>query len=501
MRVRLSAALLLASVVLAGCGSSTPTGASPAPLAPANSLVYAELTVRPAGTQRATVESALTRLLGHSPDADIQRLTERIFGSAGLNYGSNVAPWLGQKIGLVVTHFSRDGLGLIAPTTNPAGALKTFRRVVHAKLTSASYAGIHYQQCVDPVRRLALGTVGHNAVIAAPAVFKEIVDAYHGRSLTKTAAFGSAFSTVPGTPLIRAYVNSTGVGSALPALLGSLPTGRLPSGIQQLYGAALAKLHGTLGFSLTAAPHALTVDFHSSVVHGGQGADVGGLSGQSWFALASGQLNLKPAKRMLSAAMAQNPAMQLALSQVRSKLGLDLVHDILPALGPLQLSFQGSAALTAAGALVIRPADPAAADRVVAAIRRLAAHSASLAVEGSAQNFTITRRGLPIPRIAITETAGKLVVTFDETPAQALTPATHLSASPRLATARSGLPGGSQVPLFIDFRGLAQLLQGLPNFNSNPRDQQILGVLQRLDYLVLGANKPEGDVRLVLGLS
>jgi hypothetical protein len=92
------------------------------------------------------------------------------------------------------------------------------------------------------------------------------------------------------------------------------------------------------------------------------------------------------------------------------------------------------------------------------------------------------------------------VVTFDETPAQALAPATHLSASPRLAAARSGLPGGSQVPLFIDFRGLAQLLQGLPNFNSNPRDQQILAVLQRLDYLVVGSNKPERDVRIVLGL-
>ena len=74
------------------------------------------------------------------------------------------------------------------------------------------------------------------------------------------------------------------------------------------------------------------------------------------------------------------------------------------------------------------------------------------------------------------------------------------SASPRLAAARSQLPAGSQIPLFIDFRGLGQLLHGLSSFVSVPRLQGIVGVLGRLDYLVLGSNKSQGDTRLVLGL-
>ncbi len=291
-----------------------PSGASPAPLAPANSLVYLELTLRPQGTQRATVESSSTCLLGHSPDAAFGHWVGKLFAHLGLSYGSEIEPWLGQRVGLVVTKLSPDGLALIAPTTAPSAALKAFRAALHVRLQSASYAGIHYQECVDPAKRLALGIVGHNAVLAAPTVFKEIVDAFHGRrSLADTAKFRSAFSSVPGTPLIRAYVNATAVGSDLHTLLGALPSGRIPSSIQQLYGTALAKLHGTVGISLNAAPRALTVDIHSSVPHpGGSGADVGALPEQSWFALATGTLNLQPLERVLRSEVGRNPALELA---------------------------------------------------------------------------------------------------------------------------------------------------------------------------------------------
>ena len=501
MRVRLGAALLLVGLVLAGCSAGDPSGASPAPLAPANSLVYLELTVRPEGTQRAAVENSLTRLLGHSPDAAFQHLVGKLFGHAGLSYGSDIAPWLGQRVGLVVTKFSRQGLGLIAPTEAPSAALKAFRHVLHVRLQSASYAGIHYQQCVDPTNRLALGIVGHNAVLAAPTAFKEIVDAFHGRrSLADTAQFRSAFSSVRGTPLLRAYVNATAVGSDLHTLLSALPSGRIPSSIQQLYGAALAKLHGTVGISLTAAPHALTVDIHSSVPHGGgSGADVGSLPEQSWFALATGTLNLKPLERVLRTEVGQNPAMQLAFSRLRAKLGVDPLHDILPALGPLQLSFQGTSALAVAGSLVMRPAQPAAAGRVVAAIHRLVSRSSSLQVQGTAHDFTVTKRGLPIPRVIVSQSGGKLVVTVDESPAQALAPPTHLSASPRLKAARAQLPAGSQIPLFIDFRGLSQLLQGLTSL-AGPQAHGIMAVLGRLNYFVVGSDRAQGDVRLVLAL-
>jgi hypothetical protein len=274
----------------------------------------------------------------------------------------------------------------------------------------------------------------------------------------------------------------------------------LPFSIQQLYAGALAKLRGTFGFSLTAAPHALTADLHSSTPPKSTAGDVGRLPEQSWLALATGALNLKPIERVLSTELAQNPALGLTLSHVRARLGLDVLRDILPALGPLELSFQGTSALGVAGALVMRPSKLAAARRVLSAIHRLLAHSASLAVQGSADNFTITRSGLPIPRVIVAQTGGKIVVTFDQSPAQALAPPTRLSASRRFAAARAQLPAGSRVPLFIDFRGLVQLLQGLSNFAGLSRGQGALAVLGRLDYLVLGSSRSQRDLRLVLAL-
>lgn len=226
---------------------------------------------------------------------------------------------------------------------------------------------------------------------------------------------------------------------------------------------------------------------------------MGSLPEQSWLALATGALNLKPLTHVLGTTLAHDPAMQFALSRLRAKVGLSLLHDILPALGPLTLSFQGTSALAVAGGLVIHPSDLAAAGRVLTAIHRLLLRSASLSVQGTAHNFTITRRGLPIPRVVVTETGGKVVVTLDQSPAQALAPSSHLSASPRLAAARARLAPGSRIPLFVDFQGIARLLQGLPSL-TGIHDQGILGVLGRLDYLVVGSSPSQGDLRLVLAL-
>ncbi len=99
----------------------------------------------------------------------------------------------------------------------------------------------------------------------------------------------------------------------------------------------------------------------------------------------------------------------------------------------------------------------------------------------------------------VSQAAGKLVVTVDESPAQALAPPAHLSTSPRLKAAQAQLPAGSQIPLFIDFRGLGQLLQGLTNL-AGPQAHGILAVLGRLNYLVVGSNRARGDLRLVLAL-
>lgn len=491
---------VLLGLLLAGCGSSTPTAASPAPLAPASSVLYLELTVRPQGNQQAAVEGALTRLIGHSPDSAIRQLVAHLLHTSGLTY-SDLQPWLGQRIGIVVTSFSADGVGLILPTSDPPGALTTLKRVERAaRVAPATYRGVHFLRGTDHGRPVAFGTVGRAGVLAAPRVFTQIVDASRGRSLKDTAGFRSALAGLPADSLMRGYVNVSAIRTlVVQRLQAGAGAGAISPRIEHELGSTLGNVRGAVGFSLTADARAFTFDVRATAGQPTRGGDVSGLPGQSWLALATSGFNARRAEGLLSA-LRGNPGVAAFLGGFRDLTGLDLLHQVLPALGPLELSIQGTSPLEVGGGLVITPSELTAAQQVLAGIRRLAARSGSLVVQGSNRSFSITRSGLPIPRILVAEVGKRIVATVDEPFASLLKPLSTLSANPRFASARSRLPAGSRVSLFVDFRSIGQLLADVPAFHSTPTDQKVLSAVQRLDYLVLASDAAQHRTRLVLAL-
>ncbi|HZU59537.1 MAG TPA: DUF3352 domain-containing protein [Solirubrobacteraceae bacterium] len=496
-KARVLIASLLAIAALAGCGSGGPSGASPARLAPANTLFYLELTLRPQGAQHDAAESALTKVIGHSPDAAIQRGVTRLFRRAGLSYSNDIAPWLGQRIGIVLTSVSSPpNIGLIAPTNDPASALATLHRLArHASLRSATYRGLHYQIGTSNGTPLALGIVSRAAVVATPAAFTSIVDASRGRGLIASPAYRAAVRAMPAGPLVRGYADLSALRSRLRLLLSALPnTG---AGTQVL-PALLNRLNGAVAFSLTVRRDAFVADARSTVSHPATGSDVSGLPGQSWLALAGGTGSQRTVS--LLRALRGNPAFAALLSRFRARTGLDLIRDVLPGLGKVELSVQGTSPLTLGAGLEATPTDAAAGRRLLAGIRRVASRSSSLMVSGNDRNFTISKRGSLLPRVLVTESGSKLVATFDEAVSQLRTPVLRLSDNPRFVTARRQLPAGSRVSAFLDFRSLAQLLQGLRSFTANPPSSNVLAILHRFDYLIVGSNPSSGQSRIVLAL-
>lgn len=493
---------LLVAAVLSGCGSSAtpPSSASPAALAPAGSVAYLELTVRPQGTQQTDAESALTRLLGHSPDAAIQATVNKLFRHAGLTYGSDVRPWLGQRIALVAKSFSKQGFGLIAPTNDPAAALSALRHAEKgAHLAAATYSGVHYQVGEDNGSPVAIGIVGRNAVIAGPPTFTAIVDAFRGRSLGQNPSFAAALATLPPDALVRGYVDLARLGARIHAALQALTAvSSLPAGVLGQFDAGVGKLHGALTFSLAVDPRAFTLAFHSSGARPGRAGDVSGLAGQSWLALASASLGPGRNPALLGTAL-RSPTGQALLSRVRAATGLDLIHDVLPSLGPFELSVQGTSLASLGAGLAIRPANLSAGRRLLAAIHRLAARSSSLAVQGSDKSFSISKAGLPIPRALVGLVGHQLVATVDESFDQLLRPGTRLATNPDFIHALGRLPAGSHVSFFLDFRALGSLLGALPSLTSAQRDRKVLQVLQRLDSLTIGSD-PTGGTQIVLAL-
>ena len=493
----------LAGVALAGCGSSaTPASQEPTSLVPAKSVLYVEFAVRPQGSLHDSAESALTRIVGHSPDADLQRLVSKLFKHSHLSYGNDIQPWLGQYVGIVATEFSQSGLALIAPTNDPSAAVSTLKRGAKIHLTGARYRGISYEQGAAGSVQIGLGAVGDNAVIGGVDAFRAIVDAYRGGSIASSPGFRSVFAGLPASSLVRGYINGSGIGAALQGLIGSLPntSGLSPGLSQQMLSGVANRLHGAYGFSLAVSPRSFSIDLRSATPHPSHAGDVASLPGQSWLALATGTGAGKPGNQgLITGQLSQNPVVARGLALIRQRIGIDVIHDVLPALGPLELSVGGTSPLSLGGGLSLTSPSAGAATRLLADIYRLAARSHSLSVQGSLQNFTITKPGLPIPRIAVAQVGPRVIATVDESFNQFLKPSSTLASNPAFRRAQASLLPDSHVPLFLDFGAIGGLVKNVPSTSAGTGGKA-LTILRRLDYLVLGDAPDGSDVRLVLGL-
>jgi hypothetical protein len=497
------AAVAALSAALAGCGSGHPPSAlNPARLVPGNAIAYLELTVRPQGAQRDGVESALTKLLGHSPDADIQRAADQIFRGSGLRYEHDIKPWLGQRVGFVADAFSLAGIALIAPTNDPAAAVAALARAERhhgVSLAPASYSGIHYQAGSESAGPVALGAVGNYAVIGGSGAFKQIVDTFRGRVAPLNPSGSGA--------LARAYVNEP---RALAAVM-ALPT--ITPAVRQELRTVFARTHlpTSVSLSLSASAHAFSADVRSSGAPASGansgGADVSGLPSDSWLAISIGNsfakqiatgFNAGFMQGLSSAARTSGINPNLLLEQFRQRTGIDLTNDLLPALGPFQFAVEGSSLTTIQAALALYPSNPFAGARLFADVHRLVSRSHSLRVINGSGSFRFGPSSLPFPIVGVADLGRKIVARFALSNTHS--PTGKLSSNPTFTRAHAQLPTGSTVPLFLNFGPLTSLLSQTPQFKSGGSNGKALTVLKRLDYFVVGSNAATHDTRVVLGL-
>jgi hypothetical protein len=502
-RTRIVAALVgmlgLLAVAVAGCGSrSGVSSASPAQIVPAKALVYVEAVVRPQGSQSSDAQSALTRLVGRNPVPNLQNALQKSFSGSGLNYKKDIQPWLGQRIGIAVMGFSTSQLVLIAPTNNQSAALAALDKAEkNAHLTSTSYRGTNYQVGNDNGKPVAVGIVGKNAVVGGPAAFKSVIDASKGSSLASNQTYSGAVGGVDSGAIVRGYVDGA---SLIGALASSPSIANLPPASRQALNSALqsGQLRGGAAFGLTMKPKTISFEVRATSHRNssGSGADVSGLPEASWIALATGALNTTE----LTSVFNSNPAAGAALNLFRQRYGIDLMRDVLPALGPMKLAVQGNALPALQAGLSIAPSNLAAAGRVLGVLFKRLKQTPSLSVQGKPSSFSATKAGQPLPKVNVAQVGRLVLATFDESLSQFTSPTSTLSSNPAFGRAKSALTGGSRVPFFIDFSTLASLTSQIPSFQAGGRDNKAQVVLQRLDYFVVGNDPGKADVRLVLGL-
>src|SRR5215218_8115073 len=94
------AALSVVALPVAGCGGDDQAASSATELVPAGAALYAEATLKPAGDQKAAVDSILAKFPGGGQAGEM--LKEAIEkglreSDTGISFKDDIEPWLGDE--------------------------------------------------------------------------------------------------------------------------------------------------------------------------------------------------------------------------------------------------------------------------------------------------------------------------------------------------------------------------------------------------------------------
>jgi Protein of unknown function (DUF3352) len=314
---RVATALLLATVLAAmvGCGSSHTTGtaADPAGVIPGSAPLYAGATVLPGGSLK-TAASAAGRTLTRQADPYLRLLTAlQTPGSAPLDFGRDVAPWLGPRAGIFLNSLGASGAssvdellallsrgllggsstvspfpftahgarGAIVLDTRDASRARAFldSQARRAGAKAAVYRGVAYLLTSEGV---AFAVVDRFAVVGSEDGLHGVIDTtLGGSSLAHTAGYGKLLALAPSGVLAHVYVN--------PSALGSSASSQGLTGL-------LGLLAGTREANISLVPSATSIELDADALASGAGGhgtagQVGGLlAGGSEAANAAGEL-------------------------------------------------------------------------------------------------------------------------------------------------------------------------------------------------------------------
>ncbi len=263
---RLTAALtpilVLATVALAGCGSSSSPGSStdPADVIPASAPLYLGAVVHPSGTLKTDATTAASTLT-HQPDS-YARLASvlQVPGSPPLTYSDDIAPWLGPNAGIFLSTLSASPAAtgqlqqlltqllhggssatpsawpfasgvqgaIVLDTSNAAKAASFIStEAQHAGAHAASYRGVSYQASTGGE---AFGIVDRLAVLGTVTGLHAVIDtSLGGPSLAHAADYSKLLASAPSGALAHIYSNPGTAGGGGSSGSGAPPAPPAPA--------------------------------------------------------------------------------------------------------------------------------------------------------------------------------------------------------------------------------------------------------------------------------
>jgi hypothetical protein len=546
-RLLFAPALLVVTVALAGCGSSSSApNANPASVTPASAPLYANVAIKPSGGESGVASSAAKKLthLAEPYGSIAQALLST--ESAHLQYKRDIESWIGNSAGVFITALNTGGLpqnassaeallegalsgnlsslgtgdfgpagaqGAIVLATSNVSEARSFlsKRASEQQAHTTSYRGVSYQVSSSGA---AEGIVKDFAVIGSQSGIDSVIDTSLGGASILTAPH---YSTPPTDAIASAYVEPEALLKSVHGTSGALGQG--VSLLGKLFAGAQA---ASVSVTPTASSISVQGEVHSAggstPLFGQEGAKaLGEMPGTAW--LAAGVENVG-ADLPRAFALLHSVA-SLATTTVFSSFGGPSIEKLFAGLNSpsakLQQDFSswaGSGGMYVSGtglfnleaALVIDSNNPSASDAAVGKLadvmRSSGAVVANASIPGTDTAVSVKLQGFPAV-IYVASGQGKFVLGLGQPSIQgALSPSSTLSTSASYSAASAALGDGIEPSLIVEFPTLLGFLEGIGLTNS-PGISSLVPYLKSLGTLTAGSVSHSGvqQFRLVLGLA
>lgn len=507
--IGLTSLLALVGVAVVGAylfifGPSVDRAAS---VAPADTAIYASVYLTPSAEQQRHIGELLGRLPGFADQAalpaKIDDLSQRFLGSAGLDYGRDVAPWLGDEVALALRSPTSSTPLLIVAVRDEQAAHDAIGRIAGTPgvpLSTEDYQGITVTTLAGSAGKGGSVAVVDGMLVASAdrATVVAAIDAAIGRSqsLADQSAFRSSMTSLPAERIGSVYLNlaasaasagqkslASGLSTAGLALIvqpdGIMVVGRVP-----VDGSADASARAAL------APGSEPATLTDWMPDGTQAELVFFRAHQTFDAVVA-QLGSVPGGEQISSTLAQLRAVA-ALG-----LGIDLDRDLLPLFdGEAALAISNLDATTPRGQLLLRPGDASAATATLQRITDgLRSHGAAVS-QAAAAGTTITSIVVPqVGSLSYAVADGVIVagLTADDVRAalEAHSSGRTLAASSAYQAAFEGAGGHGGNELYLDGTRLAALIGTLIDVPGDARD-----MLTHLGALALAVPSNDNQIEI-----
>ena len=397
--IGLVAVAVLASYLVLFAGSADRA----ATMAPANTVVYANLYLQPSTGQQMNLSGLIGRLPGFADDAaldeKIDQVVQNLLSMTGIDYRADVKPWLGDQIAVAAWPAGTDALEaaavILAETSDPdvaRASLASLTADQGLSFTTETYEGVELQVGEGT----AYAFVDDMVVVGNGAdAIHDVIDTSSGEeSLSTQPAFTDAMDRLP-DHLASFYVDLAGIAEASGTTtdLGGATTASAVL-VAETDG---LRLSGSAPLPTTAASPAA-----DSVPQ--QGTLTGWMPERTLAEVTVfGLRGVLEEGLAVADEVPEGEEVASSLDTIRAlaafALGIDLDEDVLPLLdGETALAFGGiGPTAMPSGQLLLRPSDPEAATDV---LRRVADRIGSTGGTSS----TETLDGVEVTVISVPDT-------------------------------------------------------------------------------------------------